>query len=329
MSEPFYLQHSDLPKVEHNYHYLALDLCEVCEKLVPGQIIGAQCYNGVWSLRARTEKARTYMVNTVKIINIDNTSVEIHDSYPTAKSVPNEKIVFRDVPFQLKDDQILNFLKNQKGIIVKSGVIAGRLRDKNNKFTHYLSGDRIVYVKGKFSPVLPNFAHIDFTKCKIWHPSQDTACQRCRCLGHHTSEVSKCDAYTEDSDVITIRSPQYILCNYNPSPIKVFETEFPSSEHAYQWRFLMHVGKEELAREVLEAPSPTEAKNIASRVPRHLHRDWHSIKLCIMKKILHAKADFCSDFKEELLNTAGKRIVEAVRGDIFWSSTTCCQNNKI
>ena len=71
-----------------------------------------------------------------------------------------------------------------------------------------------------------NNAHIDFTKCKIWHPSQDTACQRCRCLGHHTSEVSKCDAYTEDSDVITIRSPQYILCNYNPSPLKCSRQNF-------------------------------------------------------------------------------------------------------
>ena len=70
------------------------------------------------------------------------------DKYPTGKTVPNEKNVFRDVPFDLKDEDILQFFNN-KGIMIKTGVIAGRLRDKNSKLTQYLSGDRIVYVKGK------------------------------------------------------------------------------------------------------------------------------------------------------------------------------------
>ena len=58
-----------------------------------------------------------------------------------------------------------------------------------------------------------------------------------------------------------------------------------------------------LAREVLEYSSPTEDKAIASRVLRHLHQNWHSIKLCVMKDILHAKADYCDKFKRELLNS--------------------------
>ena len=136
-------------------------------------------------------------------------------------------------------------------------------------------------------------------------------------LGHLTSETEKCAAFVEDPDVITIRSPQYVLCNFYPSPRKVFETEFASSEHAYQWRFIKHVGEDDLAREVIESSSPTEAKAIASRVPRHLHQNWHSIKLCVMKDILHAKADYCDKFKEELLNNGRKRLVEAVRGIYF------------
>ena len=90
--------------------------------------------------------------------------------------------------------------------MAKTGIIAGRLRDKNNKLTQYLSGDRIVYVKGNFSPVLHTFANINNNKCKIWHQSQQMACQRCRRLGHHTSETDKCDAYIEDPEIITIRS---------------------------------------------------------------------------------------------------------------------------
>ena len=277
MPEPFYIRNSDLPRVNNNYNYAAFDLCEVCTRHVPGQILGAQCHNGVWSILTRSEGARSHMVN------INNTNVEIYDKYPTGKTVPNEKIVFRDVPFDLKDENILQFLNNKEGLTVKTGVIAGRLRDKNNNLTQYLSGDRIVYVKGNFFPVLPTFANIDNNKCKVWHQSQKIACQRCHCLGHLTSETEKCAAFVEDPDVITIRSPQSVLCNYYPSPLKVFETEFDSSEHAYQWRFLKHVGEHDLAQEVIETSSPTEAKAIASRVPRHLHQNWHSIKLCVMR----------------------------------------------
>ena len=39
-----------------------------------------------------------------------------------------------------------------------------------------------------------------------------------------------------------------------------------------------------------------------------------------MREILHAKADNCERFRESLLKSAGKRLVESVRGDIFWSS---------
>ena len=75
-----------------------------------------------------------------------------------------------------------------------------------------------------------------------------------------------------------------------------------------------------MAQEVLESPSPAEAKAVASRVPSHLHQNWHSIKLCVMKEILHAKAGYCDKFKEDLLNSGGKRLVESVREDIFWSA---------
>ena len=94
------------------------------------------------------------------------------------------------------------------------------------------------------------------------HQSQHLACQRCRCLGHHTPETKKCDAFIEDPEVITVKSPQYVLCNYYLSPLKVFETEFASSEHAYQWRFLRHIGEDALAQEVLEASCPADAKAV-------------------------------------------------------------------
>ena len=84
-----------------------------------------------------------------------------------------------------------------------------------------------------------------------------------------------CAAFVEDPDVIIIISPQYVLCNYYPYPLKVFETEFASSEHAYQWRFLKHVGEDDIAREGLESSPPADAKKIQNKLdfngtPTHL-----------------------------------------------------------
>ena len=77
---------------------------------------------------------------------------------------------------------------------------------------------------------------------------------------------------------------------------------------------------DELELEVLDVPSASEAKKIASRAHRDMHNDWHSIKACVMRQILHAKADYCEEFRSVLLGTAGNRLVETVTGDDFWSS---------
>ena len=90
-------------------------------------------------------RAREYMT-TVKVIDIKCRSIDIHDIYPTSKAIPNEKLVFKDIPFSVNDEEIIKFLNNQPGIIVKSGVIAARIRDNENKLTPFYSGDKFVYV---------------------------------------------------------------------------------------------------------------------------------------------------------------------------------------
>ena len=39
-----------------------------------------------------------------------------------------------------------------------------------------------------------------------------------------------------------------------------------------------------------------------------------------MKETLHIKADYCAHFKQSLLDSLNCRIVEAVQGDLYWSS---------
>ena len=73
--------------------------------------------------------------------------------------------------------------------------------------------------------------------------------------------------------------------------------------------------RDDLAQEILNSPNPYHA-----RVPSHLRGTWHKIKCGIMEEILKAKVNSCSEFKQSLTNSHDKRLVEAVKSDIFWSS---------
>ena len=69
----------------------------------------------------------------------------------------------------------------------------------------------------------------------------------------------------------------------------------------------------------MAARSAEDAKDIASRIPSDLQRDWNSAKIVAMKLILHAKADCCPIFKRTLLESDGKRLVGSTQ-DVFWAS---------
>ena len=82
---------------------------------------------------------------------------------------------------------------------------------------------------------------------------------------HHKQKNVK--LFLCEENVITIKSPQFVLCNYFPCRIRIFDNKFSSSEQAYQWCYLKYIGMDELAQEVLDASSEKEAKDIASRAP--------------------------------------------------------------
>ena len=137
---------------------------------------------------------------------------------------------------------------------------------------------------------------------------------------HHTCTYITNLVNVQFHILMTIKSPNFPMCNYFPCVVKVYGLEFPSAEHAFHWRFLTYIGMHDLAEEVRSATSAAEAKAVSSRVPSHMRQDWHSINMAVMKDILHAKADCSPVFRKSLLDSTGRRLVEAVRGDIFWSS---------
>ena len=138
-------------------------------------------------------------------------------------------------------------------------------------------------------------------------------------MSHSSTDTDACSAFFDDSNIITIKSPKNVLSNFYSCGLRVFDTEFKSSEQAYQWRFAQHTGITCIVDEIMAARSAADAKDIAARIPRELQRDWHRVKRDVLKEILHAKADCCPLFKRTLLESDGKRLIESTQ-DVYWAS---------
>ena len=113
--------------------------------------------------------------------------------------------------------------------------------------------------------------------------------------------------------------PKMFYVTTTCATLKCFNMEFRSAEHAYQWHFMKYIRMDEHALEILDAETPAKAKEIASRIPRYLHRDWHKIKLTVMREILISKADYCPMFKIVLIDSSDKDLIECTQ-DLFWVS---------
>ena len=138
---------------------------------------------------------------------------------------------------------------------------------------------------------LPSVVDINHNQCIIFHPSQEKSSSRCRYMEHSRQNTEVCNAYTENSDIIPIRSVNNGMSNFYQCIVILDGIDFKSSEHAYQWRLAKHVGRDDLAQCILESNTPGQAKEIASQIPRHLLGSWHADKLHVMQEILFAKAE--------------------------------------
>ena len=105
--EPLYIEQSELEGLQLG-RQTPLDLCVICDKLVPDQILGVQLFNKVWSVWCKTDRARAHLIDNVKTLKLHNREIELHSTYPTHKPTPNEKTVFRDLPMDVSDGDILD-----------------------------------------------------------------------------------------------------------------------------------------------------------------------------------------------------------------------------
>lgn len=106
---------------------------------------------------------------------------------------------------------------------------------------------------------------------------------------------------------------------YVGAPIKLWGTEFSTSEHAYQWAKTI-VPDEQMA--ILECKTPGQVKRAGRNVT--MRPDWESIRYGVMVEILYAKFTQHWGLKQKLLETGNSMLIEGNHWhDNIWGSCTC------
>ena len=103
-----------------------------------------------------------------------------------------------------------------------------------------------MYITGGVTRALPWVVDINHNKCIIFHPSQEKFCNRCRYTWHCSQNSELCNAYTENSDIISIRSQNNVMSNFYQCVVTLDGIDFKSSEHAYQWRLANYFGRDDV-----------------------------------------------------------------------------------
>ena len=112
---------------------------------------------------------------------------------PSPLSKLRQKIImFRDVPLSVNDADIVKILHEHTKLKIRSPVISDRIRDHNNRYIDCLNGNRHVYAKAGFLPVLPGVATIGDYKCRIYYATQSITCIRCHEEGHRALDINTC-----------------------------------------------------------------------------------------------------------------------------------------
>ena len=202
----------------------------------------------------------------------------------------SERLVIKDLPATVHPHVVRDFLKGYPQLKMRSKVIYAKERIGGEEMSPFINGDRFVYVSPDVTPPLPKETVIAGHPCRIWHPSQKNFYKRCASHGHRTVDVDICESYEADCVVAAFRADRNPLSNYYMSNITYADINYKSVEHYYQSEFCHHCGRDDVAQQVYDAPTPCQAKEIATKLKSEVHIDymasWTKIKVSIMERTL-------------------------------------------
>jgi ribA/ribD-fused uncharacterized protein len=109
------------------------------------------------------------------------------------------------------------------------------------------------------------------------------------------------------------------LDNFSAHVIFVWGKEFPTAEHAFQWRKFSEISID-IADLILNAKSPHIVKGISVSNNDKQLETWKNEKVAVMEEILRAKTEQHEDVQDILRKTGNRKIIENSPVDNFWGA---------
>lgn len=317
------LKYKELTKHGSNLN-LKMNSFEICQAasdvLSSRNVDGAQLVKGVWLIYLKTNASRAELL--CQGFTIRGTNFNLYDSNPYQRvrdETPVEKILIKDIPLNIDNKVIEEYLKSQEGLVLKSDVKYGKAKDSSGNWSNYKNGDRFVYALAPILPALGRYGTLDGIPFRVFHESQEDICKSCNMPGHKVGEVD-CPALNTEGNVIGFRSFMNVLSNDYPCSMKYMNEEFKSLEHAYQWAKAMELGKLNLAEQIKSAIHAGAARAKArENIDENETAEWERKSKDVMMNLLCIKAKMVGEFKVTLLETRDKIIAEATK-HTFWAS---------
>ncbi|MBP9852788.1 MAG: hypothetical protein QG629_269 [Patescibacteria group bacterium] len=123
--------------------------------------------------------------------------------------------------------------------------------------------------------------------------------------------------YQSQTAVAFFSVPYEALNNWSAHQVTVWGHTFPTAEHAFQWKKYSQTAPE-VAVQILAAPSPWAAFQIAKASKNRRPKTWDEDKVALMRQIILAKLEQNEDVQERLQSTGDRMIIENSPWDPFW-----------
>jgi ribA/ribD-fused uncharacterized protein len=111
--------------------------------------------------------------------------------------------------------------------------------------------------------------------------------------------------------------PGYMLTCFSKHPLTVEQRLFPSAEHLYQF-LKFELTAPRVASEIQEAPTPFQAKQIATRYQQYMRSDWQSLRDSVMKLVCAIKTLQHPEIRDYLYRHHGAILRENSPHDTNW-----------
>ena len=303
----------------------------------------AQQIRGLWRIYVKDEKSRNDLL--ANGIDVRSQHIALYQSNPFVTNSNDPKtnvirITVKDLPISFSNDEVLMLMKKLNVNLTSQQVKYGYIRDDNDHLTDFKNGDRYVYAEAEsvMNKPLPRFVMCGIFEVRLFHRGQfgqsrcnnclgddhytsqcknETVCKICEMPGH-TEGNTACKYYEEQTNVTLVGGSRDKLSNMYPCDFTFMGVSVNSAEQAYQYGKAKRCKEEVLAEKILKAEDGFEAKRLGKFVLTPVNWEVHNQDL--MEDVLTAKMDQVPECAEALEETGMTRIVEAVRGDLFWGS---------